>query len=346
MGPSGGLRARLRRSRSVTVGWGIVSTAGIAGEAVVPVLPAIGGELVGVSSRDRGRAEAFAAEHGAQLATDSLDELLAEPRIEIVYIATPNGQHAEQVRAAAAAGKHVLCEKPLATSLEDAEAAVLACREAGVQLGVNFQTRHFVPTARIRELLAGGEIGDVLIVEAQNSPGRAPLGGWRTDPALAGLGTTNNLGVHVYDTLRYLLGEPVEVTALMDVGRRHELETIALALLRFESGAIAFANANQAVRGPRNDIAIHGTEGRILARGVTRPGNANGEISILAGGEERTEPASTVGGFERAMKAFQDAVAAGEEPSASGYDGLRNIDITDAIRTSAREGRTVEIRRR
>jgi predicted dehydrogenase len=85
-----------------------------------------------------------------------------------------------------------------------------------------------------------GALGDVRVAECVIAPGRFPLRSWRTDPTLAGLGTMNNLGVHAYDLVRYVLGsEVVEATALLDVGRRAELETLALALLRFESGALA-----------------------------------------------------------------------------------------------------------
>jgi predicted dehydrogenase len=132
----------------VTVGWGIVSTTGIGDESIAPAITALeDAELVGVTSRDLGRAQEFAARHGARLATTSLDELLADPAVEIVYVATPNAQHPDAVKAAAAAGNHVLCEKPLATSVEEAEEAVDACRAAGVKLGINFQTRHYPPCA-------------------------------------------------------------------------------------------------------------------------------------------------------------------------------------------------------
>jgi predicted dehydrogenase len=331
----------------MTVGWGIVSTAGIAGEEIAPAIVALDdAQLVGVTSRDLGRAREFAATHGARLATTSLDELLAEPEIQIVYIATPNAMHAEEVRAAAAAGKHVLCEKPLATSVDDAKSAVAACREAGVKLGVNFQSRHFLPTAEMLSALRGGAIGDVLVVQCEISPGRGPLRGWRTDPALAGLGTMNNLGVHAYDLVRYLLGsEVVEATALLDVGRRDELETIALALLRFENGTLAYVNANQAVPDRRPDIVLYGTEGRIFGRGVTRPNIPEAEVAVLSEGEERVTPTPTTDGFARAIAAFQAAVVSGEEPSASGVDGLRSVELTDALRRSAREGRTVEVTR-
>jgi predicted dehydrogenase len=331
----------------VTVGWGIVSTAGIASESVAPALAELeGAELIGVSSRELERAQAFAQRFGAPLATDSLDELLADPRIEIVYIATPNAAHAAEVRAAAAAGKHVFCEKPLSTSVADAEAAVEACRAADVKLGVNFQTRHYPPTAGIREVVQSGVLGEVLVAECVIAPARIPLKSWRTERELAGLGTINNLGVHAYDLLRYVLGsEVVEATALVDVGTRAELETVALALLRFANGTLAYVLASQALPHFRADLAVYGTEGRILAHSVTRP-DKRGELSILIGAEEQVSETDTAGGFEAAVAAFQHAVVSDAEPNPSGLDGLRSVELTDALARSARERRTVELPRR
>jgi 1,5-anhydro-D-fructose reductase (1,5-anhydro-D-mannitol-forming) len=330
---------------AVTVGWGIVSTAGIADGSVAPALAKLeGAELIGVTSRDRTRAEEFAARHGARLATTSLDELLADPHVDAVYIASPNAAHAGEVKAAAAAGKHVFCEKPLATSVAEAGEAVEACRAAGVKLGVNFQTRHYPPTAEIRQVVQSGALGDVLVAECVIAPGHMPLKGWRTDPELAGLGAMNNLGVHAYDFVRYVLGSEVaEATALLDTGRRDELETIALALLRFANGTLAYVMASQGVPHFRADAAFYGTEGRILGRSVTRP-DKDGELSILVGDDERVVPTSTAGGFEAAVAAFQQAVLTDTEPNPSGLDGLRSAELTDALARSAREGRTIELK--
>lgn len=329
----------------MTVGWAIVATAAIADSAVAPAIAKLAdAELVGIAGRDEAKTRAFAFKHGARFATTSLDELLSDPAVDVVYIATPNALHAEQVQAAARAGKHVLCEKPLATSVRDAQAAVDACASAGVKLGVNFQTRHHSAFSGVRELVMRGDLGDVLIAQCEVSPGRHPLGGWRTDPALAGLGTINNLGVHAYDLLRYLLGsEVVEVSALLDVGRRDDLETIALTLLRFANGTLAYVNANQAVPNYQPDLQIYGSEGRVVGRSVTRPFIDRGEIAVLVGGEERVTPTSTSDAFDRAIAAFNHAVVAGEEPNASGLDGLRSVQLTDGIARSAREGRVVEL---
>jgi 1,5-anhydro-D-fructose reductase (1,5-anhydro-D-mannitol-forming) len=280
------------------------------------------------------------------MATTSLRELLANPDVDVVYIATPNAAHAAEVKAAATAGKHILCEKPLATSVEDAAAAVEACRHAGVKLGINFQTRHYQPSVEIRQVVESGALGDILVAECVITPARGSFKGWRTDPALSGLGTLNNLGVHAFDLLRYLLGsEVVEATALLDVGRREELEILVLALLRFENGTLANVVVSQAIPHFRANVALYGTEGKVVGHSVTRPGVAGGELTIATGPEERVIVTNTVDGFERAIAAFQHAVVADLEPNASGIDGLRSVELTYALARSAREGRTVVLPR-
>jgi 1,5-anhydro-D-fructose reductase (1,5-anhydro-D-mannitol-forming) len=326
------------------LGWTILGTAGIADRAIAPAIEQIdGADLVAVLSRDQARGKEFARKHGAPRVFTDYNELLADKDVDIVYVATPNALHADQVVAAAKAGKHVFCDKPLATSEQDARRAIEACRTAGVKLGVNFQTRHHHFVTEVRKALAQRRIGDVVVAEVEMSPGRNPLGGWRTDPDLAGLGTVNNLGVHGYDLLRYLLGQEVtEVTALLDVGRQNALETVALALLRFSGGTLAYVNANQAVPHYRPGLVLYGTEGRVIGDSVTRPG-FNGWVQIKVGEEESTFETTTKDAFLRAVRAFQQAVVEDTEPNASGLDGLRSVQLTEAIARSARQGATVRL---
>jgi predicted dehydrogenase len=328
----------------VTVGWGIVSTAGIADEAVAPAIAQLdGAQLVGVTSRDLGRAQEFAAKHGARLATTSLDELLSDPEVDIVYIATPNALHSSQVIAAAGAGKHVFTDKPLATSVAEAEAAVEACRAAGVKLGVNFQTRYYPPTAGILDVVRSGALGEIVFVDCAMTSGRIPLREWRTDMDLAGLGTLNNLGVHAFDFIRYVLGSEVaEATALFDVERRSELETLAVSALRFENGTLANVVVSQAFPHFRADVSFYGTEGRLVGRSIIRP-DKDATVTVATGDDERVSEGRTSGGFEAAVAAFQRAVLEDTDPNPSGTDGLRSVELTDALARSAREGRTVEL---
>ncbi|MCC7104606.1 MAG: Gfo/Idh/MocA family oxidoreductase, partial [Chloroflexi bacterium] len=187
------------------LGWGVIGLGRIADSAVAPgISRSRHGRLVGVVSRDQGRAEAFATRHGAALATTSLAELLDRPDVQVVYVATPNDLHSEQVAAAAAAGKHVLCEKPLALTVTRAREMVEACRRAGVRLGTGFHIRHHVAHQEAKRLIEAGEIGQVVLIQAQASSVYRPSGGWRLNREQAGSGALNAIGVHALDLVRFL----------------------------------------------------------------------------------------------------------------------------------------------
>ena len=324
-----------------TLGWAIVGLGRIATTEIAPGIARSGnGRLAAVVSRDQAKAEQFALDHGARRAFDDFHAMLRDPEVDAVYIATPNALHADQVVAAAAAGKHVLCDKPLATSVEDAQRAVAACEAAGVRLGMMFQTRAFEGMADIARMAREGEIGRVVVAQVEMSAGRNLPVGWRTQPELAGLGTINNIGVHAFDLLRYLLGAEVEeVAAMIDVEGGLSVDTTAAVLLRFAQGTLAYVNANQSVPCSRDDVVLHGTDGRILGRNLTRP-NREGTVSIVRQGEERSWQVSTGGGYVATLQDFAAAVAEGRDPSPSGLDGLRSVQLTAAI-ARALQGRQV-----
>jgi 1,5-anhydro-D-fructose reductase (1,5-anhydro-D-mannitol-forming) len=331
----------------MTLGWGIVGIGRAADGLVGPGIAADPeSELVAVVSRDGGRAQEFATKHGARGVYTRYEDLLADPGVDVVYIATPNSMHVDQAISAAEAGKHILCEKPLAMTAEDALRAIEAARTHGVKLGTNFQARHYAPVDEIRRVIESGEIGDILVVQAESSGGATGLKGWRTDSDLAGMGTVNNIGVHPLDLTRYLLGSEVtEVAAMTDAGHADQLETLALVLLRFENGALAYLNANQKVPFFQPDLEIYGTKGTVMGRNCTRP-FMDTEVTVRTAGGERTTPSSTKDGFDRAVAAFNRAVLEDRTPSASGEDGLRSVEVVDAIRRSARSGAIVQMESR
>ncbi|HEV2440672.1 MAG TPA: Gfo/Idh/MocA family oxidoreductase [bacterium] len=329
----------------MSLGWGIIGTGGFAGSATAPAINALGpeGALVAAVSRDRSRADAFAAQHGARRAYTDYADLLRDRDVNIIYISTPNAQHAEQALAAARAGKHVLCEKPLALSAGDARRMVEAFEAAGLKLGTHFQTRHHTAFVETKRLLEQRAIGDAILVQIEVSSGANPFRTWRADPQLAGLGSINNIAVHPFDLLRYLLGSEVkEVTAMTDVGRTTELEHMALALLRFQNGTLAYVNANQKVPNFQPDIDIYGTAGRIVGIDCTRPFRV-GELRVLTASGEQATKYSSNDAVVRSVAAFNDAVKHDREPNASGLDGLRSTQLTEAVIRSAREGRLVEV---
>jgi 1,5-anhydro-D-fructose reductase (1,5-anhydro-D-mannitol-forming) len=331
---------------SQQLGWGIVGPGKIAAAQIAPAIAAApNSTLVSVVSRDLGRATEFAKSHGAAQALDSYPAMLADPAVQAVYVATPNALHAGQVIAAAEAGKHVLCDKPLAVTVPDAWRCVEECRASGVRLGLTFQTRRHDGLAEAAELVRSGTIGTVVVAEVQMSAGRNLPGGWRTDPALAGLGTINNIGVHAFDVLRYLIGaEVTEVAAMVDAEPGFQVDTTALVLLRFSTGTLAYVNANQSVPNARDDIVLYGTEGRVLGRNLSRPGR-DGTLHIITADGSREFPASSRDAYRHTVEAFADAVLAGRDPSPSGEDGLRSVELTAAIAQAIEQRRVVPVGR-
>ena len=148
----------------MTIGWAIVSTGRYPDVTVAPALKlAQGAELAAVYSRNRQTGEEFARKHGAAAAYDSLDDLLDDPRVEVVYICSPNQLHAEYTERAARAGKHVLVEKPMALNLTDAEAMIQICESQGVKLGVGFQLRLHPGRIETRRRVLAGELGTIAL---------------------------------------------------------------------------------------------------------------------------------------------------------------------------------------
>jgi 1,5-anhydro-D-fructose reductase (1,5-anhydro-D-mannitol-forming) len=329
---------------SHALGWGIVGLGRIAGSQIAPAIAASGNStLVSVVSRDQRRAEEFARAHGALTALDDYAKMLADPAVAAVYIATPNALHADQVISAARAGKHVLCDKPLALTPADARRCVAECRLAGVRLGVTFQTRYHDGLADAVKLVRDGGIGRVVVAEVTMSAGRNLPRGWRTDPGLAGLGTLNNIGVHAFDLLRYLLGSEVtEVVALTDTEPGYRVDTAALVLLRFANGTLGYVNANQSVPHSRDDIVLYGSEGRVLGRNLSRPGR-DGMLSFVTPAGEREFRGASHDAYRRVVGAFADAVSRGHDPSPAGEDGVRSVELTAAIARAVTERRVVSL---
>jgi 1,5-anhydro-D-fructose reductase (1,5-anhydro-D-mannitol-forming) len=323
-------------------GWGLVGTGRIAEDRILPGINAhAGNQLVAVVSRDPQRADAFAAKFGAQHAYTSYDDMLRNADVTVVAIHTPNAQHAEQAIAAARAGKHVFCDKPMATRVDDAERIVRECEKAGVKLGINFHNRFMPCFIETRRIIESGEIGDVHLVQLEASPG-ARSGGrlatWRVNPDLAGLGTTYSIGVHVYDILRYLLGSEIAMVSAFFDTPRGIMEETNLSLFRFSNGALGQLSVHEKSPFPHNDFVIYGSKGRILGRGLTRS-REGGVLQVMTtDGKTRSSEFPAINAHGACVAAFSDALLAGRDPVPSGIDGLRSVQLTDAMARSAGDG--------
>lgn len=317
--------------------WGIVGTGWVAETFIAPAIKSLpNAELTAIVGRTEVGTNEFSRTHNCR-AEHTFSSLLSADDVDAIYIATPNALHAEMSIAAARAGKHVLCDKPLGINVDEAQEIIAACTQAGVALGVTFQTRFSEGAVKARQLLRDGAIGDPLLLEIEISGGRATLSGWRSDPLLAGAGAVVNFGVHAYDLVRYLLDDEVEELVAMNRSEGdQELETTSLVILRMRSRTLVYVNVNQAIPFFRPDFTVHGTQGRLTGVSCSRVG-FDGELVLCNEAGEIKIPVSGKGAFDRLISSFCSSVFAGCDPDPSGHDGLRSSQIVDAIKGSARD---------
>lgn len=326
--------------------WGLIGASTIAREWVIGAIRANGGEIVSVMSTSAERGAAYAREQGIAKAVTDLDALVSDADIDAVYISTTNELHREQAIAAARAGKHVLCEKPLALTLDDAIAMRDAAREAGVVLATNHHLRNAASHRAMRDAIAAGKIGKPLaarVFHAVYLPEH--LQGWRLTSPDAGGGVILDITVHDVDTLRFVLGEnPVETVAFSQAGGMSGsgLEDGVMGVLRFESGLIAQFHDAFTAKYAQTGFEVHGTEGSLIARNVMtqRP---VGEVVLRNSEGETTLHLDEVNLYERALASFYDAIAGKGTPSATGEDGIWSLASGLAVVEAARTGKAVRI---
>lgn len=244
--------------RWVVVGIGDISTR--------RVLPALQAEprstLYGVVSRDpeKGRA------HSARVWT-GLDQALLDPQVDAVYIATPVFLHAPLSIAAMRAGRHVLCEKPMAMNYQEAQGMVRVARETGVEFGVAYYRRFYPKLLRARDLLASGAIGQPVFAELTCHHWFAAQDGrraWLLDPAKAGGGPLFDIASHRIDLLNFLFGRPTRVSAHLSNAVHHfAVEDCATVMLEYESGVRGFVDVRWHSKVARDECRLRGTDGEL-----------------------------------------------------------------------------------
>lgn len=319
--------------------WGLIGATVIGREWMVGAIREAGGYIVSVMSRDAGRGRAYADEFGIPKAVTDLPALFAD--VDAVYISTTNDRHREECVAAAAAGKHVLCEKPLATSFADARAMVEACRQAGVVMGTNHHLRNAATHRAIRDAVAAGCIGRPLSARVLHG-GALPkhLHGWRLKDPGAGAGAILDLTVHDSDLLRFILGdEPESVMAIAQNSGLASpgIEDAAMTLISFRSGLMAQVYESFTTPFVRTFVEVNGTEGSITAADCMSQTPGGTVVIRTAAGDEQM-PLIQENYYARGVRAFQEAIAGRGRPAATGEDGLKSLAVALAARRSVERG--------
>jgi 1,5-anhydro-D-fructose reductase (1,5-anhydro-D-mannitol-forming) len=325
--------------------WILSGASTIAAEQMIPAIRLAGGDIVHVCSTSPDRAAAFAAEHGiARHGTDIASDCAAGA--DAVYVSSTNEKHRDQALAAIAAGLHVLCEKPLAMTPEDARAMVEAARARGVTFATNHHLRCSGSHRAIRALIAEGRIGRVLSLRIFHAVHLPPhLRGWRIDNPAAGGGVIPDITVHDADVARFLLGEtPVSVVARMTTsGMGRGVEDSAMSVWSMPSGAMVMSHESFTHPFAGSGLEVHGTEGSIFATGVmTQRPVGRIELVTARGREEIPFPDHDL--YLRAVTEFTAACAGRGRPAATGEDGIASLAVALAVRDAARTGQAQEVR--
>ncbi|HYZ31895.1 MAG TPA: Gfo/Idh/MocA family oxidoreductase [Crenalkalicoccus sp.] len=325
--------------------WGLVGLGSLAANGIMPAVARSAHAMVtACASRDLASAEAFAARFGIPRAHADAGALARDPAVDAVFVMTPNALHAAPVLAAAAAGKPVLCEKPLALAEAEAEAMLAACTRAGVMLRLGLHLRFERFFDRIGALLREGAIGGVRSLAIERAAPMAERRAWREDAARGG-SILYDVGVHLVDLVPRLLGQPVVGLAAMaspPPGSGRGADTMTL-LLRMADDAQATMRITREAPSAGNALQAFGTGGHLSTGPLRWAERYTLRIATPAG--EREESAAPCDLYRDEMDAFALDLADGGTRLGTGEDGLRLVRVAEAAERAAREGRFVAMPR-
>lgn len=334
-----------------------VAVVGIGHLTLEQIMPAFGEaqavRCTALVSGHRAKALAVAAQHGVPESSiydyAGFDAIRNNPDVQIVYIVLPNGLHAEFTARAAAAGKHVLCEKPMATSVAEAEGMVKACRDARRKLMIAYRMQYDSTHRALIRMVRDKVYGDLRMIEAVNAQNDDAIGQWRQIKALSGGGSLPDVGLYCLNAFRYITGEePVEVTGQVtrpkDDPRFREVEDLATFTLRFPSGVFAVGSSGYSAHNSRRLRAM-ASNGWIGLDPAFAYNNLVLEIGRSVEGADAREQRvfAPKNQFAVEMDHFAEAILADREPHTPGEEGLQDQRLIAAIYEAAAGGGVVKL---
>jgi len=335
---------------SKPVGYAVVGLGSIAEVAVLPAFrKSKKCKVVALVSHDLGRAKEMGKKFGVKdcYAYDDYERCLRQPGVDAVFIASVNGAHAEQTISAAAAGKHILCEKPMANSVEDCRRMVEACRSNQVRLMIAYR-KYFEPgSVALKKLVSSGKLGRLRHIFSTYTETVDPVKAkhWQLNPGLAGGGSLMDIGIYCVNTMRWLAGSiPLEATASTwtdDPRRFIGVEDSIAFRLAHPGGLVCQGTSSYSARAA-SFVQVHGDKGWA----ALNPAFAFEEERRFFGkvqGRWFEQKFKVIDEFVLELDAFADAIRRRRDPEPDGVEGLRDIATVEAIYRSVREKRTVSI---
>ncbi len=336
-------------ARARKFGYAVVGLGGYAQRIMEQLAGCEHSRLVALVSGTPAKLDRFGAQYGIpathRYSYETFDRIRDNPDIDAVYVILPNSMHAEYTIRAARAGKHVMCEKPMAISVAECEAMIAACRKAGRKLMIGYRSR-FEPYNRLAiELARGGFVGRTRIVTSEHGFNAQP-NQWRLDRRLSGGGSLMDIGIYSLNAVRYLTGEePVEVSAIEATDRSdprfRTVEDRISFVLRFPSGAQATCVSSYGSH--HNAYRVVGTDGWIDMEPATAYDGHVMHIHKDGDTVPRVLPKPAKSQWQGQLDHLAECARSGREPIVAGEEGLADLRVIEAIYRSAREGRTIRL---
>lgn len=321
--------------------WGLLSTARINRVLLPPLRASTRNELTAVASRDLNRAKTYADERKIPRVFGSYEALLADPDVDVIYNPLPNSLHAEWTIKAAEAGKHVLCEKPLANTVEEVNAMTEAAEKAGIVLMEAFMYRHHPQTIRVKELVESGAIGKLQLIRGSFTFSISDEGDVRLNASLGG-GSIWDVGCYPISYARLIAGvEPIEVFGWQTKGQGSGVDETFIGEMRFPNNV--YAQFDSGFRTPqRTHIELVGDKGSITLKKPFTPW-LNEEIILINDNEKKiiTVPGQDL--YLGEVENMADAILDGVPPRMSLADSRNNVATIWALLQSARTRKPVSL---
>ncbi len=337
------------------IGFGIIGVGNIAPLHAEAIKNTTDAQLVAVATRDQTRGKAFADKYGCDLNADYHD-LIARPDTNVIAICTPHYLHAPMTIDSASAGKHVLCEKPMARSTAECDAMISACERGGVYLGIIFQSRFDPLTRKLKSLIDSTVLGRLLWVSANTIWYRSDeyyrSGPWRGTLDQEGGGVLINQAIHAIDLLLWLTGMPMRVTArIRTLNHSIEVEDGVLAALEYADNRLGLIQATTAAfpgfperlefYGSRGSAIYHKGEGR-LEWHLAEPREDYVEQADVSSGAAQPMDVSAAGHTAQ-YQDFVTAIREGRAPAVDGRAGRQSVEFVEAVYRSARTNSTITL---
>jgi predicted dehydrogenase len=319
--------------------WGVLGVAKIATAKVIPAMQRCSlAKVTAIASRDPERAAKAAQDLGIPKHYGAYEDLLADPDIDAIYNPLPNHLHVPWSIRAAEAGKHVLCEKPLSLSVEEARTLIAVRDRTGMKIGEAFMVHLHPQWLRTLEIVRSGEIGQIRAFNFVFSYNNQDPMNIRNKRELGG-GAVMDIGCYPIHTSRWMFGaEPLRVSALIERDSAFCTDRLSSAILEFPQGHAVFTCSTQ--MGPYQRAIVFGTQGRIeIEIPVNTPPDKESKILVQAGTEARTETFPACDQYTLQGDSFSSAIVNGGEVPVTLEDAVRNMAVIDAIFVSSRTNR-------